>query len=149
MSNLHNAPTGCLTVRIVTTMCACFLGLLFVLAAPACKNSTVNLPAAPLDDKPTLEKLASAYTAIAADLSAPPTQLRPQMRKKFVEQVFARAGFSYTATLLDLAKIGKANRSPLHNDMLDLVLLPHHGFKLAEVEDIYSESELKAVRSLD
>jgi hypothetical protein len=106
---------------------------------------------APLGDKAALEKLAASWEKISSNkLSVSPASLPGNERKKFLEQVFADAGYSYTATLKQVAvqNIDKGNK--LHTDLVDLVLLPHHGPRTPmDPAEIYTVEELQAVAAVE
>jgi len=112
-----------------------------------CNSKSITV-AAPLDDRATLEKLALAYQKQAESIPVSPTQLAPPQRKRFVEQVFNEAGFSYAMTLQDLARINPATIDQLHKDMKDLLFLPHYGVKFEEVKSIYSAQEQTAILTI-
>ncbi|MGD8558814.1 MAG: hypothetical protein PVH04_04080 [Gammaproteobacteria bacterium] len=112
-------------------------------------GSDKRYPPAPLGDLGTLEKLAKTYEAASAGIPTNPVKLRPEARRKFLEQVFNDAGYDYSRTLLALAKIDAQNITQHHTDLKELLLLPHYGIKLETVKDIYSEEELEAIKQID
>lgn len=108
------------------------------------------MTAAPLGDETALQKLATAYRAVEEQehLGMPPANLPPEKRKKFVDMVFAQAGYSYAATLDKLAA-GNANLAEKNiRDMAELLLMPHRGSSMA-LEEIYSAEEVKDIRALE
>ena len=111
----------------------------------ACDNGSTQEASAPLNDKETLEKLASAYESISENLPTSPASLRPEARKKFVVDVFENAGFNYSETLNSLAGIKGDNVTQYHIDMKELLFLPHHGFRLDDVKSIYTEDEINSI----
>ena len=106
-------------------------------------------PAAPLNDRTALEKLASAYKTVSETLAVSPVKLRAEARRKFVEQVFAEAGYDYTLTLVALAGTQPAAITQYHKDMKELLYLPHYGMKFEEVKDIYTDHESRAIQQID
>ena len=128
------------------------MGLMVVVALfSGCSGTPEATQPAPLGDKAALEKLASSWEKVSSEkLSISPSGLPGDERKKFLEQVFADAGYSYTATLKQLAtqNIDKSNK--LHTDLVDLVLLPHHGPRVPmDPADIYTVEELQAVAVIE
>ena len=104
--------------------------------------------AAPLGDNAALEKLARAYEKTSEAIHVSPVKLKPEARRKFVEQVFRESGYGYSETLLELAKIQPATINQLHRDMKDLLFMPHYGVNFEETKQIYSETELKAIATI-
>ncbi|MEJ2179868.1 MAG: hypothetical protein P8Y28_05370 [Gammaproteobacteria bacterium] len=104
---------------------------------------------APLDSKPALEKLASAYNSIAETIPVSAVNLRPAARKKFVVQVFNEAGFNYSATLQALSKVPASSVSQYHKDMQQLLFLPHYNIKFEEAKDIYTVEEVNAIETIN
>ena len=123
------------------------LGILFL---PGCDTSnTDQYPAAVLDDKETLEKLASAYKTVSETIPVSPMNLRPSARKKFVEQVFTEAGYNYSATLYALSQVQGHAITQYHKDLKQLLFLPHYRVKLEETKDIYTAEEIKAIELIN
>lgn len=127
----------------------CIVTLLLSLAS--CDYGTKI--AAPLGDKAALEKLAEAYRAVeeSQQIGGSPLSLPPEKRKKFVEMVFAEAGYSYSATLHSLGQSvsqGKLNVVDQNiKDLAELLLVPHRA--AANLEEIYSAQELQDVRAIE
>lgn len=119
--------------------------MLFCLVVFACGKQAETDTAAPLDDKKTLEILAKAYEKISESMPASPVSLRPEARKKFVLEVFKEAGFSYGATMANLADVQTENVTQFHRDMKELLFLPHYGFRFDEVKSIYTEDEIESI----
>lgn len=113
----------------------------------ACQPSPPTVPA-PLGDYATLELLANAYREVAKDYPVQPHSMRPIGRKQFVQQVFATAGYDYTATLESVARAGVDVANQDHRDLVDLLFLPHQGLNEASWEDFYSDTELAAVQTI-
>ncbi len=113
----------------------------------ACSNEPAELSAAPLGQRPVLESLAEAYTAVSSEnLSTSPKSLPGEERKRFVERVFERAGYSYSKTLHQMAGAAFDPANQLHVDMAELVLMPHRNPRFAlELTDVYSSQELQDV----
>jgi hypothetical protein len=109
--------------------------------------------AAPLGDKAALEKLADAYRAVeeSQQVGGSPLSLPPEKRKKFVEMVFAEAGYSYSATLHSLGEGMSQGKLKVVDqnikDLAELLLIPHRA--AANLENIYSAQELQDVRAIE
>ena len=114
----------------------------------ACSQST-QMDAAPLGEMQTLEKLASSYRNMAKQLSVAPSGLIPKGRRKFVEQVFNGAGYSYSATLFALAKVATGQVNQHHRDMKDLLLLPQAGLTQEDKLSLYNAEEQKALAAIE
>jgi len=128
------------------------MGLMIVVALlSGCSGTSESTQPAPLGDKEALEKLAASWEKVSSDkLSVSPAGLPGNDRKKFLEQVFADAGYNYTATLKQLAAQGVDKNNKLHTDLADLVLLPHHGPRIPmDPADIYTTEELQAVAAIE
>ena len=126
---------------------ACIASLLLSIAA--CDSYSTKV-AAPIGDKAALEKLAKAYRTIEEkqQLDSSPLNLPPAKRKKFIEMVFTEGGYSYSATLHNLAE-NKLNVIDQNiKDLAELLLIPHRGAETA-MEDIYSAQELKDIRAIE
>ena len=130
------------------------LGLVaMVLLLGACSDESPQvLTPAPLGDRAVLQKLADAYTELSDEkLAVSPMNLLADERHDFVTQVFARAGYSYSATLSELASDAFDKNNPLHRDMAELVLMPHHDQRLATMKpaEIYTSEELMDVAVIE
>ena len=126
---------------------ACFLLGIFFLSG--CSSSQQQqLPAAPLNDKEALEKLASSYETVSDTIPVNPVNIRPTARKKFVEQVFSEAGYNYSATLHALAKVQPKSITQYHKDIKQLLFLPHYKVNFDKIKDIYSEEEIKSIETI-
>lgn len=126
------------------------MSVAFMLLGVAACDSYDNKVAAPLGDKAALEKLAKAYLHVEEEqqLNSSPLSLAPEMRRKFVDRVFAESGYSYSATLHSLAE-SKLNVVDQNiKDLAELLLMPHRASVVA-MEDIYSAEELKDVRAIE
>ena len=106
---------------------------------------------APLGDKGALEKLATSWEKLSSSkLAVSPASLPGNERKKFLEQVFADAGYNYTATLKQIAVKNIDKGDKLQTDLVDLVLLPHHGPRIPmDPAEIYTVEELQAVATIE
>ena len=126
-----------------------WLGLALILAA--CSNEPADLKAAPLADRTVLESLAASYTAISdKKLSVSPMSMNGEDRKKFVVEVFANSGFSYSKTLAQMAETGIDKTNQLHVDMTELVLMPHRNPRFpVDLSDIYSTQELQNIAVIE
>jgi hypothetical protein len=107
---------------------------------------TDQSPPAPLGDRATLDKLASAYETLSGQLPVSPSGLTPQGKLKFVQKVFKLAGYDFNTTLQALAQTSPENLSPYHKDMMDLVLLPNQGLSEQATQDLYSASQLTSIK---
>lgn len=124
------------------------IACLLLLFASACTDKQ-QYGAAPLNDKATLEKLATAYRNIAQDLPVTPTGLRPTARRKFLEQVFRQAGYDYSSTLIALAQVPAQQVTQHHIDLKQLLYLPHFDRRIKQLSDIYSQDEIAAITDID
>ena len=124
--------------------------LAFAITFTACNSSSSDsYPAAPLNDEQALKNLAAAYETVAETIPSNPAQLRPSARKKFVTQVFTKAGYSYFETLNDLAKIPAGSPTQYHEDMKQLLFLPHYRVNFDDIKEIYSDQEIQAILAIE
>lgn len=131
--------------RVTALMMSVVLLLLF---AVACTDKQ-HAGAAPPGDKAALEKLADAYRNVAEGLPQNPTGLRPSARRKFLEQVFQQAGYDYSASLIALAGVDGSQINQYHHDLKQLLYLPHYDKRIAQLSDVYSEEEIRAITAID
>lgn len=127
-------------------------GALLVMALTGCGGSGPSTPkAVPLGDKAALEKLAAAYTKVSdKEMTVSPMNLPGDERKKFLEKVFAEAGYDYAATLHALAQPSFDKRNQLQADLAELVLMPHrHPRVPMDPLDIYGAESLKDVAAIE
>jgi len=124
------------------------IALVFLTGLLAC-TETPPEQAAPLNDRPTLEKLADSYRFVADQFPVSPDKLAPKMRRKFVEQVFSNAGFGYRETMISLSRIDRGQITQLHRDMQELLFLPHHQLGKDSLGEIYSEEEIALIDKID
>jgi hypothetical protein len=122
-----------------------------VVLCSGCSSAPEAPVAAPLGDNAVLEKLAASWEKLSSGkLTVSPASLPGTERKKFIEQVFADAGYSYSATLKQLASGGLDKGNKLHVDMAELVLLPHRNPQVPmDPAEFYSVEELQAVAALE
>lgn len=125
------------------------LSLIFALLCVAGCDDTPEATPAPLGDHAVLEKLADAYRAVADRYPVQPRVMAPQDRREFVEQVFRRAGYDYTATLGAMAREGVDVTNQDHRDLADLVLLPHQGLSEEAKAELYSSGELTSIHAIE
>ena len=125
------------------------MGLLLanLLFNAACDNSS-NFPAAPVNDEPALQKLADAYTQVREGLSVSPTGLNAQGKRKFVEKVFEKAGFSYHKTILAVAAIPEKKRSQHLKDLKQLILMPASRLNKKHFSEVFSPEEITAINKM-
>ena len=119
--------------------------LLFTIAG--CNGHSSAVPA-PAGDKTVLEKLAASYQKLSEQLPSRPSSLTPAGKRKFVEQVFAEAGYDYTTPLLAMADGGLDPANQLHRDLVELLFLPHAGMARENFSNIYSSSEIRAIERI-
>lgn len=103
---------------------------------------------APAGDHAVLEQLADAYRHVGELFPMQPQSMPPKGRKDFLNKVFAQAGYSYSATLMALAKVGGSITNQDHRDLVDLLLLPSKGLSDEDLASIYNTDEVLAVRQL-
>ena len=121
-----------------------------LLCLTACGPSQKNHnSAAPLGDKTALEKLAAAYETVTKSIPVSAVQLRPEARKRFVEQVFQEAGYDYSATLQALSQVTPESVTQYHKDLKQLLFLPHYGTLFEETKSIYTEQEMQAIQLIN
>lgn len=132
-------------------MCVWGALLAAVVVLSGCSSKPEAPVAAPLADQAVLEKLAASWEKVSSDkLSVSPASLPGNERKKFIEQVFTDAGYSYSATLKQLAGSSFDKGSKMYVDMAELLLLPHRNPQvLMDPADIYTIEELQAVAALE
>jgi len=104
--------------------------------------------AAPLGNKEVLESLADAYRNVSAKLPASPGGLTHKGKRAFIETVFNNAGYDYQTTLLHIAGKNFNPEIQYHKDLAELVLFPQAGLSENDLNSIYSEAEIKAVKML-
>lgn len=137
--------------RHIALICLLSMVLAFVTACdsggtPAGKPSRP----VPIGDHAALQRLAAAYKQLAAKFSDSPMDMPPDERKPFVEQVFINAGYSYAATLHELAthKVDYTNQDVL--DLVDLLTLPHRNItSLDDAKYLYSPQEFKDIKVIE
>jgi hypothetical protein len=119
--------------------------LLLVAALTACENE--NLPAA-AGDHAVLEQLAQAYRKVGEHYPMQPQAMLPEGRRKFVDQVFRQAGYSYSASLISMASRSADNTDQDQRDLVELLLLPAKGLSDKSLDKSYSTEEQAAVQRL-
>jgi hypothetical protein len=117
---------------------------LSLLVLSACGNG--SLKSAPIGDHAVLEQLADAYRNVAQQYPVQPASMRPAGKKKFIEEVFRAAGYSFSASLLTFAKQGVDVTSQDQLDLAELLMLPHKGLTDSDMTMLYSTEELDAIR---
>jgi hypothetical protein len=121
------------------------LAVILVLLLCACSEPTGR--PAPVGDYAVLEQLADAYRTVAKGMPVSPGSMPPEGKRQFLEQVFHKAGYDYGATLQALAQeMDITNKD--HRDLADLLLLPQVGLAEEDWTEIYSPSEIKAVKAI-
>jgi len=107
-------------------------------------------PPAPIGDRAALERLAASWNRLSAGLPVSPFRLEPRERKRFVEAVFAQAGYSYAATLHRMAEGGWDTGSREAADLAELLFMPHTDVSsLHTTEGLYSRRELEEIRRVE
>ncbi len=123
---------------------ACAAALLLAACGEAPK------PPAPIGDRAALERLAASWNRLSEGLPVSPFHLEPRDRKRFVEAVFADAGYSYAATLHRLAQGGWDTGSQEAVDLVELLFMPHTDVSsLHSTEGLYSRRELEEIRRVE
>jgi len=123
--------------------------LLLCLLMTACADDSAPRKAAPVGDRAVLEGLAKEYNKLAETVPNSPWKLAPDQRKKFVEQVFAAGGYSYAATLHQMAEGGWNAGDQNVKDLAALLFMPHTNVSAPEgLKGVYSEQELADVRKV-
>jgi len=127
------------------------LFLMTAAALTACGyNKSGPTDPAPLDDKATLQKLSDNYNKLSDKFPRSPMQLPPDERKAFVEQVFINSGYSYKATLHEMATANIDFSKKNIIDMAELLTMPQRNTgSLSDVKSIYSATELKEMAALE
>lgn len=126
-----------------------------VLTLTACGSDHHTAGAKPTKPVPAgnhaaLEHLADAFRSLQDKFDRKPMEMPPEERKAFVEQVFVNAGYSYDATLHELAthKVDYGSRDV--SDLVDLLTLPHRNTTSAEdYRHIYRPQELKDIKIIE
>ncbi len=139
----NTTPVHSNTEWVKPLWCLLLAGLLLLSACEKTSND-----AAPVGDRAALERLADAYRAVSEKFPAQPSALRPEGLKKFVEQVFQKAGYDHGATLRAFAASGAAMTTQDHRDLAELLLMPYRGVAAGELEKLASGEELSAVITL-
>ena len=119
--------------------------LLLVAALTACGDE--RLPAA-AGDHAVLEQLAQAYRKVGEQYPISPHAMSPEGRRKFVDQVFKQAGYSYSASLSAMANGSADSTDQDQRDLVDLLLLPTQGLSDKSLSKSYSTEEQAAVQQL-
>ena len=127
--------------------CGSLLVFIILIALSSCADKT--LPPAPVNHEPTLQKLAQAYNELSDELAVTPRNLNVKGKRKFVEKVFEKAGFSYTETLKVLAATTKENRKQYFYDLKQLALMPATGIKKENLVEIFSSDEINSLNKID
>ena len=104
--------------------------------------------AAPLGNQEVLESLADAYRKASAKLPVSPGGLTLKGKRAFLETVFENAGYDYQTTLLHIAGKDFNPEIQYHKDLAELVLFPQTGLSENDLNTLYSEAEIKAVKIL-
>jgi hypothetical protein len=120
--------------------------LFFILLVSGCENGSPK--PAPIGDHAVLEQLAESYRSVAQQYPVQPASMRPAGKKKFVEEVFKKAGYSFSATLKVFAKQGVDVTSQDHRDLAELLMLAHKGLADTDMATLYSPEELDAIKAI-
>jgi len=112
----------------------------------ACGNEPQQ--AAPAGDHAVLEQLANAYRKVSEQYPVQPQAMPPEGRRKFLDQVFAQAGYNYSATLFASANPTTVTAGKDRHDLMDLLLLPTKGLSDEALAKLYPADELVAVQTI-
>ncbi len=127
--------TGLIVVALLTVSCG--------------KSEDVSAPA-PIGELATLERLAGEYERIAATMPMSPSQLPAKQRKAFVERVFAESGYSYSATLHQMAEGAWDTREENAKELARLLMFPHVNLRPEDsLSGVYSEQEQADIARLE
>lgn len=124
--------------------------VLLVAACSSGKSPSDATRPVPIDSRPALQHLADSYKDLAAKFKRAPMDMPPGERKAFVEQVFINAGYSYPATLHELAtrKVDYSNQNII--DLADLLTMPHRNTEsLNEAKNIYTPQEYRDIKVIE
>ena len=124
------------------------LCMLLIIPLVACEKQKAALPA-PLNNVSSLEELAAAYEELSEQIPTSPVNLAPKARKKFVVQVFEKAGYGYSEPLQSLAKVNRSEVTKFHRDMQELLFLPHYGLQNQIKQEIYDEQQQQAIKLIE
>jgi len=124
---------------------ALLLALAMILGA--CTDNSA--PPAPVNSEPTLQKLATAYNEVKAELPVSPGGLNPKGKRKFVEKVFAQAGFDYAKTLSALGQTAPEHRTQHFKDLKQLALMPSNGLAKDQWSEVFSQEEITAIQNME
>jgi hypothetical protein len=102
------------------------------------------LPPAPPGERAVLEQLAESYEQVSDQLPTRPSSLTPDARHKFVTEVFRKAGYDYSRTLIALGESYQP-ADVLHRDLMELVFLPVNGLPPGGLGELYSDEEIVAI----
>jgi len=145
---MRNIKTQSIFIKTSQLFAILIFGVIF---SAGCSEQTSNTSknVVPLGDRPSLEKLATAYQNFTDKLPSSPNGLTFAGKYKFIERVFADADFNYSATLLKIAGDDFDPKVQLHRDLAELVLFPQLvGVADKDLKSMYSVSEIKAVKVL-
>jgi hypothetical protein len=125
-----------------------FAWILFLplLVLSGCENGSPK-PAS-IGDHAVLEQLAESYRSVAQQYPVQPASMRSAGKKKFVKEVFEKAGYSFSATLKAFARQGVDVTNQKHRDLAELLFLPHKGLAETELATLYSSDELVAIKAI-
>ena len=113
--------------------------------------STADEPGipAPIGDKAALQRLAGEYTKLAQNMPVSPLRMPPDKRKDFVVKVFAASGYSYSATLHQMAQGGWDPNDSNSKELVNLLFMPHTNIHSGDgIQGVYTEQELADVRKV-
>jgi hypothetical protein len=119
------------------------MALLFV---SACSNEVQKV--VPLGDHGALEELAQAYRSVSEAYPVQPQAMPLKARVHFLGEVFEKAGFNYSKTLLSVAKADTKVTNQDHRDLVELLLIPGKGVLDADMGSLYEDEELAAALQL-
>jgi hypothetical protein len=85
---------------------------------------------------------------VSNELPVSPRGMRPEGRRQFLERVFTKAGYDYSASLQALSQqMDVTNKD--HRDLADLLLMPQAGLADDDLGKVFSSAEIEAVRVIN
>ncbi len=120
--------------------------LLAILGLMACDDEKQQ--GVPIGNYAALEQLATAYRKVGEKYPVQPQAMPAKGRKEFLNEVFMRAGYSYSATLIAVGQSATDGSNKEQRDLVELLLLPVKGVSNEVRADLYTDDELVAMQRL-